>query len=396
MRQRLKALKIAALRQNHIVEIREFVKEDINSDDIFIALENLGLLIVVSPPLNRVACVAERHFSRLGVVKVRMSLCNMLEVVVFGHRLQIKHAHRLRRIVGLANLPIIRMRECEHERHILDEAVFFPNSRTEGHLRIVVGPAIACRIKADEAADSIRRTNKIVEREYRPARQEGVLVAGDARKRINAHRTIRKRHAIDGNSLSDMSCFAILFRNLANRRGGNGRNAFRILRRVGLNVLFIQGETSRARLSIDLERAFKRRLLAFVIRLHGIVGKVHVESLVRALGANDSLRFKVDKRGTIGSIRQEVDIDEILFMNKNVRHGQSHRGIGSGQNGNPKISLLARSAHVRIEAHEAQTFLTALREGLDRHVEAMTRRRTGVGSELNNVIAIFVVRHRIA
>lgn len=109
-------------------------------------------------------------------------------------------------------------------------------------------------------------------------------MAGDARKRINAHRTIRKRHAIDGNSLSDMSCFAILFRNLANRRGGNGRNAFRILRRVGLNVLFIQGETSRARLSIDLERAFKRRLLAFVIRLHGIVGKVHVESLVRALG----------------------------------------------------------------------------------------------------------------
>ncbi len=59
MRQRLKALKIAALRQNHIVEIRGFVKEDINTDDIFIALENLGLLIVVSPPLNRV-CMRSR------------------------------------------------------------------------------------------------------------------------------------------------------------------------------------------------------------------------------------------------------------------------------------------------------------------------------------------------
>ena len=70
VRQRLKALKIAALRQNHVVEIRGFVEEDINADDIFVALENLGLLVVVSPPLNRVACVAERHFSRLGVVKV--------------------------------------------------------------------------------------------------------------------------------------------------------------------------------------------------------------------------------------------------------------------------------------------------------------------------------------
>ena len=223
-----------------------------------------------------------------------------------------------------------------------------------------------------------------------------MLVAGNARKRINTHRTIRKRHAIDGNRLSDMGRLAVLFRNLANRRSGNGRDAFRILRRVGLNVLFIQGETSRARLSIDLERAFKRRLLALVIRLHGIVGKIHVESLVRAFSANDSLRFEVDKRRTIGSIRQEVDIDEILFMNKNVRHGQSHCGIGSGQNGNPKVGLLARSAHVGVEAHETQTFLTTLREGFDRHVETMARRRTGVGSELNNVIAVFVVGRRIA
>ena len=83
-------------------------------------------------------------------------------------------------------------------------------------------------------------------------------------------------------------------------------------------------------------------------------------------------------------------------MNKDVRHGQSHCSIGSRQNGNPKISLLARSAHVGVEAHEAQTFLTTLREGLNRHVEAMARRRTGVGSELNNVIAVFVVGHRIA
>ena len=69
-------------------------------------------------------------------------------------------------------------------------------------------------------------------------------MAGDARKRVNAHRAIRKRHAIDGNSLSDMSRFSILFRNLANRRGGNGRDAFCVFRCIGLNVLFVQGEAS--------------------------------------------------------------------------------------------------------------------------------------------------------
>lgn len=70
MGQRLAALKVAALRQNDVVEIGRLVQIHIDTDNVVVILENLCLLVVVAPPLNGIAGIAESDFGRLGMVQI--------------------------------------------------------------------------------------------------------------------------------------------------------------------------------------------------------------------------------------------------------------------------------------------------------------------------------------
>ena len=164
-----------ALRQDNVVEVRRFVQIHIDAYDIGIVLEDLGLLVVVAPPFDGVARVAEGDFGGLGVIQIRMRLRDVLEVVVLGKRLNFHHAHSGGGVVALVHLRVVRVGEGQQQLVIVDKPLGFPDAEAPGHVRIVVCPAVADGVESAEAAHGIRRTNEIVQRKYRLAHN---LVAG--------------------------------------------------------------------------------------------------------------------------------------------------------------------------------------------------------------------------
>ena len=82
-------------------------------------------------------------------------------------------------------------------------------------------------------------------------------MARDAGKRVDGSRAIRQRHAVDLGGLADAGRFAKLFGNLADSGRGNRGYALLVLGRVGLQMLFIQGESCRALPAVQLERTLE-------------------------------------------------------------------------------------------------------------------------------------------
>ena len=126
MRQRLGALQIAAFGQDHIVEIGRLVQKHIDAYNVLVILEDFSLFVVVAPPFDGIACIAESDLGGLRAIQVGMSLGNVLEVVVVGHGLEFHHAHGRRRVIAFVHLFIVRVRECKQQTGAIDEPLGLP------------------------------------------------------------------------------------------------------------------------------------------------------------------------------------------------------------------------------------------------------------------------------
>ena len=96
---------------------------------------------------------------------------------------------------------------------------------------------------------------------------------------------------------------------------------------VAAGTVVIQGESCRALPAVHLERTLELGGAAPIVRLRLAVG-IHVQRMPCLLVEDDALGIQVDQRRAVGTIRKELDVDEVFLVNEHVRDGKRHRCRG--------------------------------------------------------------------
>lgn len=331
------------------------------------------------------------------MVQIGVGHGHMHEMAVLGQRLQFHHAHGRRRAVALSDDLVEGVGGADHERVALDEAVLLPDAEVEAGGRIVVGPSVATGGEPDETADGVGRADEIVQIQDGPHVQEGVLMARDAREHVRSGPAATIGLAVELDSLADHGRLAELLGHLAQRGGGHRGDLFGPLRRHVLDMVTVDAKSGAAGDAVHLEIAFENRACALVVGLGRVANGIPVQRLVRALGPQYALGFRIHQRRRVGALDKEIAVDEVELVHEHVGYGRSRRRIGSGTDGHPQIGLLGTGGHVRVEVHQAQAVLGATAgELLGGHVEAVARGRAGLGAELDHVVDVVVVGHRVS
>ena len=122
-------------------------------------------------------------------------------------------------------------------------------------------------------------------------------------EQIDANRAVRHRHPADLDGLADMGSLAKLFGDVTNSSGGNRSDLFLIFRCIARNMGLVKGKRRCASSAINLKRAFQHWLHALVVGLGSVVGRIHVERLVRLGMTQDALRLIADESRAVRAVR---------------------------------------------------------------------------------------------
>ncbi len=224
-----------------------------------------------------------------------------------------------------------------------------------------------------------------------------MLVPRNAEERVHGHGAVGHREPVHLDGLADTGRFAELLGQAARGVGRDRRDLFSVFGRVLRDGVLENAERRAHRRSVHLEIAFERGLFDFVVGLRRVVGQIPVQRLVALRRvAHDALRGRINQRRPVRARGKELLVVQVVLVHQQVRHGERHRGIGSGANGHPLVGLLGRARHMRVEVHQFAAVRARVGEHLRRDAGAMARGHARLRAELHEVLAVRVVGKRVA